>query len=244
MSARATKTTQKELRQPDEFVTATARVVEWGRENQTTVQYAAVGLVVLLLAIAGVGWWTSSRDARANREFYSAIELYKAEQWGESFEGFRALAEDLGSTDYGRLATLYAGRAALKLDKPAEAIPFYLEYLDGSPPVALAQLAHLNLGRALSSTGDVEGARTQLQTALELEGPARPEATFELARVEQTAGNNERALELYGNYLEDNPNGPAVDLARAEVLALGGTPPPSPSMMMPGGINPLQFQVN
>lgn len=243
MSTRASRSTQKELRQPDEFVTATGKVVEWARENPDTVTYGAVGAVVLLLAIIGFSWWSNSRDANAGRQFYSAIELYQAEQWSEAYDGFAKLAGDLGGTAYGNLAKVYAGRAALKLDKPAEAIPFYRDFLADAPDVALEQLARLNLARGLEATGDAHGARSELDRALELAGPARPEVVLELAGLEESAGNRERALELYGRYLTDEPQGAGKELARNRILALGGTPPETETPGFgPGGRNPLQLQ--
>ncbi len=241
MSARVKRPSHKDLKQPDEFVTATGKVVEWAQQNQAIVKYGAAGLVAVLLLIIGVSWWISSRNATANRQFYSAIELYQADQWSEAYDGFVALANDLGGTDYGRLATLYAGRAALQLDKPDDAIKFYRQFLGGSTTVPLQQLARLNLGRALAKKGDTAAARTELDAARELAGPAKPEVTIELAQVEEAGGAKERAVELYGVYLEDNPQGPAKEFARARLIALGGTPPEAPASQF-GGLNPLQFQ--
>ncbi|MDG2305630.1 MAG: tetratricopeptide repeat protein [Candidatus Binatia bacterium] len=241
MSARAKKLTQKELKQPDEFVTASGKVVQWAKENQSTVQYGAIGLVALLILISLAGWWNSSRNASANQQFYSAIELYQADQWQEAYDGFSALAGSLGGTDYGRLATLYAGRAALQLDKPDEAIKFYKEYLGGSTTVSLEQLARLNLGRALAKKGDTAGAKSELDSALSLSGPAKPEVTLELAAVEESVGAKDRALDLYAAYLNDNPQAPAKEFARARIMALGGELP-APANPGFGGINPLQFQ--
>lgn len=241
MSARAKRITQKELKQPDEFVSTTGRIVEWGRENPDTVKYAAIGLVAVLVVISAVSWWIQSRTATANRQFYAASELYKAKQWSEAFDGFVGLADSLGSTDYGHLANLYAARSAMQLDKPDDAIKYYGAYLSGPTTTALEQLARLNLARALSKTGKDADAKGELEKALALDGPAKPEVTLELARVEEASGATDRALELYGAYLEDNPQGPAKDLARTRILALGGTPPASPAAQF-GGVNPLQFQ--
>lgn len=242
MSARVKRPTAKELKQPDEFVTATGKVVEWGRENPDTVKYGAIGFVALLLVIIVVSWWSGSRDASANQQFYTAIELYKAQQWQEAYDGFSALADDLGGTDYGHLGSLYAARAALKLDQVDDAIRFYNSYLGGSITVPLEQLARMNLGRALAKKGDDAAAREELEKALALAGPAKAEVTIALARVEEAGGESDRAIELYTNYLEDNPQGPAQDLARARILALGGTPPAAPVRPNFGGVNPLQIQ--
>jgi predicted negative regulator of RcsB-dependent stress response len=245
MSSRSGKLTSKDLKQPDEFVTATGRVVQWGQENRSTVQ-GLVGLFLLvLLAIVLGSLWSNSRNGRANQEFYSAIELYGAEQWAEAYEGFDALAESLGGTDYGRLAALYAGRSALKIGQPSEATRHLEAYLGTNPPAGLAQLARLDLGRAQASSGDAATASETLREALEQTGPARPEILIELARVEASAGRGDEAIALYTRYLEDEPDGPAVDLARSRIRALGGTPPAeafTPPGFGPGGMNGLQIR--
>ena len=245
MSSRSGKLTSKDLKQPDEFVTATGRVVQWAQDNRSTVQGIAGLFVLGLLTIVLGSLWSNSRNARANQEFYSAIELYGAEQWAEAYEGFDALADSLGGTDYGRLATLYAGRSALKIGRFPEAIEQLEAYLDTDPPAGLEQLARLDLGRAQGENGDAAAANATLREALDQNGPARPEVLIELARVEAAAGRSDEAIALYTRYLEDEPDGPAVDLARSRIRALGGTPPVeafTPPGFGPGGINPLQIR--
>lgn len=241
MSARAKRPTAKELKQPDEFVTATGKVVDWARENPDTVRNGAIAFVALLLVIIGVSWWASSRNSSANQQFYSASELYKAKQWQEAYDGFASLSNSLGGTNYGHLASLYAARSALKLDKLDDAIRFYNAYLGGSSTVALEQLARLNLGRALSKKGDNGAAKGELEKALALDGPAKPDVQIELASVEAASGAKDRAIELFTTYLTENPQGPAASLARNQILALGGTPPASPSGLNFGG-SPIQIQ--
>ena len=61
MSARTKRSMQKELRQPDEFVTTTGRVVEWGRQNQQLLTYAGIGVVAVLVALGLFSWWNGAR---------------------------------------------------------------------------------------------------------------------------------------------------------------------------------------
>lgn len=229
MSEATKRISRKDLRTPDEFVTMTGRVLDWARANSTLVGGLVLGFTGLVL-LAGVWTWiSSSREERAAREFYAGAELFKQEQWGPAEASFDELADDLPGTAYGRLARLYAARAALRGGKPAEAATRLREFL-ASPmdDLAIKQLAHMNLGTALAEQGDLDAARGELNTALGIEGPAAGEVTLELARVEDLAGQKDKALELYQRYLSDDPNAVARDLARARIVALGGTPPVLP----------------
>lgn len=246
----ATPTTKKlrhkDLKQPDEFISLSGRVVDWARKNALAVQIGIGAAVLLVLTIAGVRWYTQSRDQAAARAFYGASELFKREQWDVAQQDFAKLAGSYGSTPYGTLAKLYAGRAALNAQKPAEAVPPLTEFVAAAPSPALEQIGRLALARALEATSDAAGARTQLDRALALEGPLRPEATMGLAQLEEAAGNKEKAIELYQKYLTDDADGAAASLARMRLVGLGVTPPPSPpgAMQFPmGGLGGMPIQI-
>jgi predicted negative regulator of RcsB-dependent stress response len=235
MSEATKRLRRKDLREPDEFFTLTGRALDWSQQNARLLTGIGVA-IALVVVIAGIwSWVQQSRQARAARDFYAADELFRREQWEQAETGFDELADDLPSTPYGRLARLYAGRAALRLGKNAEAAAHLREFL-ASPvdDVAIEQLARINLGSALLAQNEVEPAKAELTKARDLAGPAKGEATLELARAEEAAGQKDRALELYQSYLSDDPAAVARDLARARILALGGTPPALPAPAMPG----------
>ncbi|MEW6268110.1 MAG: tetratricopeptide repeat protein [Thermodesulfobacteriota bacterium] len=235
---------RKDLREPDEFITLSRRAVEWGRQNLRLVQIGAGVLLAVLLLVGGIAWYLESRSERAARAYYGANELFKREQWQPALESFGQVASDYSSTSYGKLARLYAGRSAMKAGKPAEALPFLREFADAAPSPALEQLARVELAAALEATGDAAGAREQLARATGLEGPAGPQATVSLARLEEGAGQRDKAIELYRKYLEESPEGASADLARMRLTALGVTPPPAPpSAGFPGGLSMPQIQI-
>ena len=147
------------LGEPDEFVTLTSRIVEWSKQNQSTVMAIAAVLTGLLLGIAGWQWLQQSRAARSTTDFYAANELFRREQWPAAAKSFDELAASYPGTAYGRIARLYAGRAGLRAGKPAEAISRLQEFLSSPvPDPALEQLAHVNLALALGSQGQGDAA--------------------------------------------------------------------------------------
>ncbi len=238
MSEATKRLRRKDLRQPDEFVTLTGQALDWARAHSQIVVVGGAVLAGVVILAGALSWYQQARAERAARAFYAASELFKRDQWEAAEKSYAELAEGLGSTAYGRLALVYAGRAALRAGRPAEAATYLRDYLRAPvDDLALEQLARINLGGALEATGDHGGAREQLEAAIAIDGPARGEATLDLARIEEASGAKEKALELYQRYLADNPAAVARDLARARIVALGGTPPPA-APAFPGGIPP------
>lgn len=239
------KLRHKDLKQPDEFISLSNRAIAWAQKNQTTV-LAAVGVAVaVVLVAAGVRWYAQSRAEASARQFYGANELFKREQWDQAQKDFASLASAYGGTPYGNLAKLYAGRAALNASKPGEALPFLTEFVASPPSPAFEQIGRIALARALADTSNVTGAREQLDRAMLLDGPLKPEALIRLARIEESDGSKEKAIELYKQYLTDQPDGSAAPLARARLLALGVQPPAAPSPMtlpLGGSADALQIQ--
>lgn len=240
------KLRHKDIKQPDEFISLSARVIAWAQKNQTIVLIAIGAAVAVVLLTAGIRWYVQSRAQSAARGFYGASELFKREQWDQAQKDFASLASSYGSTPYGNLAKLYAGRAALNANKPGEAVPFLTEFVASAPGPALEQIGRVALARALADTSNVAGAREQLDRALKLDGPLAPEARIRLARIEERDGSKEKAVELYKQYLADEPDGTAAALARMRLVALGVEPPASPNTMtlpLGGGAgSPIQIQ--
>lgn len=240
------KLRHKDLKQPDEFISLSTRAIAWAQKNQTTVLIVVGAAVAVVLLAAGIRWYVQSRAENAARQFYGASELFKREQWDQAQKDFAALAGSYGGTPYGNLAKLYAGRAALNASKPAEAVPFLTEFVGAAPSPALEQIGRVALARALADTSNVAGAREQLDRAILLDGPLAPEARIRLARIEETDGSKEKAIELYRQYLTDEPEGAAAALARMRLTALGVQPPATPNTMaLPlggGADSPIHIQ--
>ncbi len=94
-------------------------------------------------------------------------------------------------------------------------LELFTEGLEADPNDARLRL---RLVRLLSGVGDVEGARTRLEVGL-LRSPSDVDLMMELARVEHTAGADERALQLSREVLSLRPQD---QRARRLVELLGG----------------------
>jgi hypothetical protein len=195
---------RKDLRGPDEFVTATSQATLWAGEHRSLVIAATV--VALLVAGGAIGWtrWQASQIAAASRDFRAARTTFEAGKFAEAVPQFAALAEAYPGTAFGRLATLYRGHALVRQGDAAAGVAAYEEFLASGPPADyLKQEALVALGHAREKTGDAPGALTAYTDAAGIDGPARTEARLGAARLEEAAGRPEKAQELYAAVAPD-----------------------------------------
>lgn len=189
---------RKDLRGPDEFVTATSQATVWAGAHRNLL--IAVGAVVLVVAGVAIGWsrYRASRVEAASHDFRAARATFEAAKYAEAVPQFEALSAAYPETTFGRLAVLYRGHAMAKKGEPASAIAAYEEFLAGSPPADyLKQEALVALGYAREATGDAAAALTAYTDAAELDGPFRTEARLGAARLEEAAGRPEKAQAFY-----------------------------------------------
>lgn len=232
---------RKEIKQPDEFVVQSNRLLAWAEENPDKLKLWGGIFVVALVLIGAYGSWTESRNQEAISSFYSAAEIYRGDQWEPALADFEAIAADFDGTTYGKLANLYAGSSALHLEKYSDSAKYYRLYLsDGLSSPAIEQVARMNLAAALTGAGKPMEARAELEKAARIDGPAGPEVQLALARNLEASGAATEAVDAYKAYLEQAPQGAAVAAIQAAVVDLGGTLPERPLPRFPGNIEVTQ----
>ena len=216
------KLTRKDLREPDEFQAFTTQAIEWIRDNQSAVIGAVSTLVAIAAVVLGVGWYTQRQADAAAVRLQSAQTLFDAKKYADAANEFGAVGSEYPRTPSGRLAALYRGHALAAQPDPAGAAAAYADYLADAPPTDyLRQQALLGLARAREATGDPRGATEAYQQAADIAGPFRTPAQVALARLEDAAGNTEKARALYTELLK------APDLDGESRQAITSRLPPS-----------------
>lgn len=235
------KSFRKEIKQPDEFVVQSNRALDWANDNPDKIKVGLAVFVAALVVIAIFGTWRESRNQDSINNFYAAAEIYRGEKWEPALADFETLAADYSGTTYGKLANLYAGSSALQLGNFEVSVKYYRNYLtDSIESVAVTQVARMNLAAALTGIGDADGARSELEKAATLDGPAGPEIQLALARNYEAAGNPDEAIQAYKAYLEEAPRGASVAAIQAAVINLGGSLPEASRPKFPGNIQVTQ----
>lgn len=216
--------TRKELlRQPDQFLTRSARVIAWVEMNAASILYGA-GAVILVVVLVG-GWfvWRTNRHARAEALFFEAMNAggngevaqQDASLNDQRINGLQALVRDYGGTPaaiqaYWNLGRLYFARA--EYVAALEAFEQARNRLSDSDNALMGAMIALNVAYAEEAQGACEQALQNFESVLNAPAAAwlRSEAYLGMGRCHEQSGLPEKAVEVYDRGLADpEVNGPA-----------------------------------
>jgi len=104
----------------------------WIESNPKTIIGFALVLLIVVAGYFGFQYYKSGQEQNAQREMFQAVHYFEQDSLSKALDGdqnilgFKAIAEEYGITDAGKLANYYAGVCYLKLGqfKPSR---LYLE---------------------------------------------------------------------------------------------------------------------
>ncbi|MBI5341748.1 MAG: tetratricopeptide repeat protein [Deltaproteobacteria bacterium] len=208
------KYTRKDLKGPDEFLSAFGRTVEWTKENRAKVLAGVLGILLLLGGVFGAQAYFRWEENKAARELWPhlnrARELLQAPAADD--EKLARLEQFLAShvnmhpgTKAAVYARYYLGsiaflrgnyalseanfRAAIQTGKAEEIMPFLLRQ---------------GLAQALEAKGDHAAAAVAYRDAAAAAGGTlKAQAQFGEARTLELAGRKQEAVALYRRILTE-----------------------------------------
>ena len=92
--AKQKRVTRKQLlKEPDEFITLTGRIIRWGRQYARQVAYGAGAGLILLVVIAAYGYFSRNAENKAYLLLDQAVDKYETQKKGmdalSAYEGSR-----------------------------------------------------------------------------------------------------------------------------------------------------------
>ena len=216
------------LRQPDQFLTRSARVIAWAESNATSILYSAGAVIFAVILVGGWSLWRTNRYAQAEALLYEAMNAVgngevvqqDASQNDQMVQALQSLVRDYGGTPvaiqaYWNLGRLYFARA--EYVAALEAYEQARNRLSGSSESALmGAMIALNIAYAEEAQGVCEQALGNFETVLK--APAAPwlrsEAYLGMGRCHEESGDLRKAAEVYDRALTD----PEVNGAVRELL--------------------------
>jgi tetratricopeptide (TPR) repeat protein len=167
---------RRELKEPDEFLTITGRVLDYAKEHEREITFAALGLALLMVLALGVRWYRGWQQDKAEAAFGAARRDFAAQKFDTAATGFERVSHEWPNTSFGPLALVYLGNSYAELDKRKEAEQAFRDALGASRDPLIRQIAEYNLGLLANKTGDQKAAVEALGKAVEIEGPLRAPA--------------------------------------------------------------------
>jgi predicted negative regulator of RcsB-dependent stress response len=227
------KISRKELlKEPDEFLTSTARAIRYARENPKVVSYSITAAIVVILVALGINVYLNQRQTRSHELFESAFREYEAlaqspdkittEKLDKLFTEFDSVAKDYPSLASGEMALLYSGHVLYKKQDYKGALERYNNMQSTSlVKKGLGPLFFYHIAMTRLALNDYEQALVLLeQLSNDTNSPYRREAHASIARIYEMMGKKKEAVQAYRQYLKMFPEAPDEAFIKAKIADL------------------------
>jgi predicted negative regulator of RcsB-dependent stress response len=225
------KVTRKDLlKEPDEFITTSGKIIRFVREQPKLVAGVALLLGLSLLIGLGIFNYQKYRLNKSNELFLQAHREYEnssamsasPELWDQVLKRFESIAKDYGSLPPGEMALLYSGHVLYKKGDFKGALEKY-DQMQSAKIVreGLAPLIMYHIAMTKFALKDYESALTMLdQLSKDLNSPYRREAFASIARIYESIGKNMEAVQAYKQYLKMFPEAPDAVFIKTRISEL------------------------
>ncbi len=210
------KYTRKDLKGPDEFLSAFSRAVEWTRENRAMVLAGVVAIVLVFGGVLGTQAyfrWEENKAARdlwphlnRAREFMQAPGAADAEKLARMEQFLTAYVNVHPGAKASVYARYYLGCIAfLRGDYGLSEGQFRAALQTGKAEEIMPYLLRKGLAQALEAKGDYPGAAAAYRDAASVAGGAlKIQAQIGQARTTELAGRKPEAVALYRQILAES----------------------------------------
>ena len=221
----AKKLTRKQLlKEPDEFITFTGKLIRFGRAHQRKITWILSGLVLLVFAFSGFRYLSGVNEQKASARLGELMSRYQAlsgqKSPSEAYDAVKQDFEEMLETHGGKKATRLARFAYANMGYDAgdyqHAIALYnrsLADFDQSPFYRTLILD--KIGHAKAEEKDIASAISSFVTVADKAGYfLQDEALFLLGNLYESGGNSEKSKAAFDRILSDHAGSAYVALTR------------------------------
>lgn len=229
------KIRRKDLKQPDEFMTAAFTVENFVEHHLRKVLAGVVTVLIVAAAAFLIYQHQVTVHQEAAEQFYHGFSALQAKDYTGAEQKFNALIAEHPSSEPASLARFYLGMSYLASGDLPRSREQLEKYTQSAAPQSMREMALVDLGVVYEQMGKYAKAAETYQEAGDLKGPASNDARIAAARALQLDGKRDEAVAAYQNFLKDNPYAPQRDTVVQALANLGvsvpasvNVPPPTP----------------
>ncbi|MGE5188503.1 MAG: tetratricopeptide repeat protein [Gemmatimonadota bacterium] len=225
--------TRKDLKGPDEFMSALGRAVAWARDNRPRLLLAATAVALVLAGVVGTAAYLRWEDEKATadlwphlnraREFLQAPTSADAEKLARLQQFLAAYVNTHPKTKAALYAYYYLGSIAYlrgNYGMSAQAFRMALDKAKDQPD--MAYLVRIGLGQAFEANGEMANAAAAYKEAADsASGALRAEARMGQARALAALGRRDDAAAIYRAVIAENPDSPQKEIAELKLSRMG-----------------------
>ena len=229
--AKKKRVTRKQLlKEPDEFLTLSGKVIRYVSENQKLVFGIVIGAVVVLLVFAGFRYFSMVSERNAYAMFEQGRLQYlheisgnkKAQAGGKAAEQFEKVINKYPSTNAARLSLIINADLSYYGKDYQKAIELYQKALEAfSGEGDIQKLIWNGLAHACEAKKDFRLAATYFQKITEAQEEfMKADAYYNLGRMMDAINQPKKALEAYNKVVQDYPWSASFRIAKEKVSRL------------------------
>jgi tetratricopeptide (TPR) repeat protein len=221
---------KKLLKEPDEFISTTGRVVRFVRSHrQQVLRYSLVCLAAVAVAVA-VYFYFDWEQGKAVNVQAQGFQLYEdalrkppnsaeeKETYKKALEKFKEASSIYRWGNTGQISMIYIGLCHLALQEYDPAAAAYASCLEGP----LGSIARIGLAYSYEAKKDYGKAVENFEKDAEENNPYQEEGLLGAARCYERLNQKPKALELYQKALTRNPKSAMADFIQRKISELKG----------------------
>ncbi len=218
------KETKEILKQPDEFITLSARAIHWARQNTKILSYTGASVAAAVLIFVAANAYVGYADRKgqdAYNKAYNALGSPFGEKSKDDLTGAASLFEEVikehGFSGASRLALAQLASLRFGEKRFDDAISLYKTFMEKAAGESrYVALTKLSLAACYEAKGQFNEAVALLQSILDqpLVGEA---ALWNLARLYRLSNEGEKEKEMLKKFAESYPDSPFLPLAKSRI---------------------------
>ena len=223
------RVTRKQLlKEPDEFMTVTGKIIQFAKTYQTYFLYGAGALLLVLVIISGTRFYINWKEKKAFAALDQATSQYenivsKKGDLAAAKNNFQEIVEKYSGYDGGRLARVIYANICFASGDFDTAIAHYTKALEdfGENP-SLKPFLQSSIGYAYLSKKDYQAAADHFTKIVsDPDAFMKDEALFNLGQIYAKQGNIEKSRESFKKILTDYKDSIYIEVVR-EQMAMAG----------------------
>ena len=225
--AKGSVTRKQLLKEPDQFITFSGKLIAFGRSHLKTILISAGGFLALILAVAVIGQVSNRNESNASRKVEQALAKYSAAlrdtdaktAHDRAKDDFTEIFDRYGSKSAAKIARIVYGDISYNAGDAETAIAMYTQALaDLGDASSLKNIVLSGLGHAYLLNGShADAIRCFEQLSRDEEMTMKRGALFNLAWLYDATGEKEKSRATYETLLADFPNTMYGDLVREKI---------------------------
>jgi tetratricopeptide (TPR) repeat protein len=227
MAKKRKKTRKELLKEPDEFMTLTGKVIGFAVDHKTQLTYGLGIILALVIIVSGVRFFSIRAEKKASALLgqsmmaYNSLKTQKspAEVYSAVSGSFENILQKYSSKDSGKLARLTYANICYDAGQYKQAIDLYhasLKDFENHPMIHRQILS--SLGYSYEQQKDYSTAVGYFEKISAASGQIlRDEALFHMGRLYDKLGQPEKSKEAYQKILSDHPDFIYIDMVKERI---------------------------